>query len=115
MNRKGHIAFALLFTAIAVYALNRYYVGLPRAIMALGLAEAILISVLPDSFEPGGRSAHRKGFHSWRALSACLLICGIGLYMMPSDLWCYHALFFVPWGYATHLLADALTPAGLPF
>jgi membrane-bound metal-dependent hydrolase YbcI (DUF457 family) len=115
MNRKGHISFTLLFTAIAIYAMNKFYVHLPLAIMALGLAEAILISALPDSFEPGGRSDHRKGFHSWRSLAACLLLCGIGLYLMPVNLWYYHALFFVAWGYATHLMADALTPAGLPF
>jgi membrane-bound metal-dependent hydrolase YbcI (DUF457 family) len=115
MNRRGHVVFTFLFSAAAVYVLDGYYLALPYTIMALGIAEAVFVSALPDAFEPGGRSDHRGGFHSWRALAACLLICAIGIYMMTGSLWQYHALFFVPWGYATHLLADALSPSGLPF
>jgi membrane-bound metal-dependent hydrolase YbcI (DUF457 family) len=115
MNRRGHVIFTFIFTAIAIYALDNYYLSLPYAIMGLGMAESILASALPDIFEPGGSRDHRGGFHSWRALAACLLICAIGIYMMPGNLWHYHALFFVPWGFATHLLADALSPSGLPF
>ena len=115
MNRRGHIIFTLIFTSVAIYAIDRYILTLPYAIMGLGTAEAVLASALPDIFEPGGRSDHRGGFHSWRALAACLLICAIGLYMTQSNLWYFHALFFMPWGFATHLLADALSPSGLPF
>ena len=115
MNRRGHVIFTLLFTAVAIYAIDGYILALPYAIMGLGIAEAVFVSALPDIFEPGGRSDHRGGFHSWRALAACLLICAIGLYMMPGNLLHYHALFFAPWGFAMHLLADALSPSGLPF
>ncbi|MFH0815757.1 MAG: hypothetical protein V1934_02935 [Methanobacteriota archaeon] len=115
MNRRGHVLFTLILTAAAIYALDRYYIDLPYAIMALGVGEAVFLSALPDILEPGGRSDHRGGFHSWRALAACLIISGIGLYLMPDDLWRHHAVLFVPWGFATHLMADALTPAGLPY
>jgi membrane-bound metal-dependent hydrolase YbcI (DUF457 family) len=115
MKRRGHITFTLLLTAIAIYAVDRIYLDLSMAVMALGVAEAIVVSALPDKAEPGRSCDHRGGFHSWRALLACLAICGLGLYLMPTDPIRYHALFFLPWGYATHLMADALTPAGLPF
>jgi len=115
MNRRGHIIFTFLFTAVAIYAIDTYLLALPYTIMGLGLAEAVLASALPDIFEPGGRSDHRGGFHSWRALAACLLVCAIGIFMMPGNMWYFHAVLFVPWGFATHLMADALTPAGLPF
>jgi membrane-bound metal-dependent hydrolase YbcI (DUF457 family) len=82
--------------------------------MGLGVLESVLASALPDIAEPGRGSDHRRGFHSWRVLAACVLTCAVGLYMMPQDTVRWHALFFIPWGYATHLLADALTPAGLP-
>jgi membrane-bound metal-dependent hydrolase YbcI (DUF457 family) len=104
-----------MFTAIAIYIIDRTYLDLSMAAMALGVAEAIIVSALPDKAEPGRSSDHRGGFHSWRVLVACLAICGLGLYLMPVDLMRYHAIFFLPWGYATHLMADALTPAGLPF
>jgi len=111
----GHVIFTFIFTAAAIYAIDRYYLPLPYIIMGMGMSEAILASALPDIFEPGGRSDHRGGFHSWRALLACGILCGVGLYLMPGNLPYYHLLFFVPWGFATHLLADAMTPAGLPF
>ncbi len=115
MKRRGHITFTLLFTAIAIYAIDRMYFDLPSLIVALGVGEAILASAIPDILEPGGSTSHRKGSHSWRVLGASLIVCGVGLYLLPQDVAYWHAIFFLPWGYATHLLADALTPAGLPF
>jgi membrane-bound metal-dependent hydrolase YbcI (DUF457 family) len=115
MKRRGHVVFAAVTTLAAIYILDRFVLDLPAAIVALGLAEAIASSALPDMFEPGGNTSHRRGAHSWRAMAATLLICAIGAYMMPQDVLRFHALFFLPWGYATHLMADALTPAGLPY
>jgi len=115
MRRLGHILAALILTYVAARVVNQYYLELTDLVFAAGIVEAVLSSALPDMIEPGKSSDHRGGAHSWRALIAVLLICGVGLLLMPLSLLQYHAAFFLPFGYATHLLTDALTPASLPW
>ena len=115
MRRLGHVLAALALSAVAIYAIDKYYLALPDFAIVAGALEAVFASALPDIIEPGGRSDHRGGAHSWRVLIAVLLICAVGLFLMPQSVWRYHAIFFLPFGYATHLLADALSPASLPW
>lgn len=115
MHRTGHILAALVLASAAAYAIERYYLALPGLLLAVGIAEAVFSSAIPDVVEPGGSVDHRRGAHSWRALLAVLIISGVGLWLLPASPWRYHPLFFLPFGYATHLLADALSPAGLPW
>lgn len=115
MRRLGHIIAALAFSGAAVYLIDKYYLAIPYLVIVLGVLEAVFSSSLPDIIEPGGSSDHRGGAHSWRVLIAVLMVCGVGLWLMPSDILRYHAVLFLPLGYASHLLADAISPSGLPW
>lgn len=114
MRRRGHVLVAVVLTLGAWWAIDQWYLALDYRLLFLGLGEAVLASALPDFIEPGRSSDHRGGFHSWRALVASLILAAMGLYLMPRDPLLYHPAFFLPWGYAAHLLADALSPSGLP-
>ena len=115
MRRRSHALFAVVLALGSAYAIDHYLVNLEYYIYGLAILEALLASALPDIFEPAWTNKHRGGFHSWRAFMAALFICALGIYLLMNYAPIYsHAAFFAPLGYASHLMLDALTPAGLP-
>jgi len=118
MRRNTHLLLgALAFTAYTypVYLLLR----IPSDLILMGLCTALLGSVMPDVFEPARTRYHRGLGHSRRALRGAIELFGVtailGLFqsLNPSLSPAYIVSgFFL--GYAVHLLADSLTPAGLP-
>jgi inner membrane protein len=86
-------------------------------ILPVALASSVIGSVLPDIIEPPRNRRHRKFFHSL-VLLVLLLVFLHNAYTLlligsPADEVTI-GLFFAGVGYASHLILDALTPAGLP-
>jgi membrane-bound metal-dependent hydrolase YbcI (DUF457 family) len=89
-----------------------------------GIVAVAIGSVLPDIVEPATSSHHRGFFHS-RGVLACTLFAfivtaaaEIALPYLPSpSQFSFSQIYFISsflLGYSFHLLADSLTPAGLP-
>lgn len=84
-----------------------------------GVFVVALGSVLPDKLEPANNRNHRGICHSHGALSLitiffilCALITSSSSTFPNLTLIYFASCFFL--GYLFHLLADSLTPAGLP-
>jgi len=118
MDRTTHLVIGLLaFVAYSVVldTLNKT-AGFPWVI---GLIVVCLGSVLPDILEPARSWRHRGMFHSLGALVIVLpLFCIsslvtiiVSFFPHPAPFY-YASCFFL--GYVFHLLADSVTPMGLP-
>ncbi len=126
MTAEGHLTFSVACIVFAKKA------GLTTA-LAQGewwqiVPAALLTSLLPDIDHPSsllGRRikiislpiakifGHRGFTHSFLAVVLCVIALNITLpqtAVIPTDI--LHAMII---GYLSHLLADALTPAGVPF
>ncbi|MBI5001356.1 MAG: metal-dependent hydrolase [Euryarchaeota archaeon] len=115
MRRRSHALFAIALALGSAYAIDHYVANLEYYIYGLAMLEALIASSLPDIFEPAWTNKHRGGFHSRRALVAALVMCALGVYLLLNYTPIYsHVTLFVSLGYASHLMLDALTPAGLP-
>jgi membrane-bound metal-dependent hydrolase YbcI (DUF457 family) len=79
----------------------------------IGIFLTVFGSVIPDRLEPANHWTHRNKFHSKITLGITEKIFGatavIGLF---TPILYYISCFFL--GYVFHLLADSMTPAGLP-
>lgn len=81
------------------------------------LAASSLGAVLPDILEPPRNRRHRKFFHSILFLTLLLsFLDNVYTAVLISDLAdkVTIGLLFAGAGYASHLVLDSLTPAGLP-
>jgi len=115
MRRGSHALFAIVLAIGCAYIVDHYLIHLDYYIYGLAMLEALIASALPDVFEPAWTRNHRGGFHSWRALAAVMVMCALGIYLLLNYATIYaQAVLFIPLGYASHLMLDALTPAGLP-
>jgi membrane-bound metal-dependent hydrolase YbcI (DUF457 family) len=118
MRRRTHLVIGGL-AFIASSWLLRQILEIPPQILLGGLFAALLGSVAPDVLEPARHGNHRGIAHSRRARRA-----SAGAFVLTTVLGAFQPL--VPalslslllsgflLGYFLHLLADALTPAGLP-
>ena len=121
MNHKEHV-----FIGIVIFFIYNFFnntiinsilgplIGYKISTMWLyGVIIAVIGSTIPDILEPATHWTHRDTFHSKKTLAISIgmfTITGfIGLY---SPLFYYISCFFL--GYMFHLLADSLTPTGLP-
>jgi membrane-bound metal-dependent hydrolase YbcI (DUF457 family) len=84
-----------------------------------GLAAIIIGSITPDILEPATSRNHRGLCHSKGALTMMAFLFGVTALSSGVILFFSHfpvlypaSYFFL--GYVFHLLADSLTPAGLP-
>ena len=84
-----------------------------------GLVAVVTGSIIPDILEPATNSRHRSTCHSKRALNIVVFLFGITAFVTVISLFFLHfsiiyvaSCFFL--GYVFHLLADSVTPAGLP-
>jgi membrane-bound metal-dependent hydrolase YbcI (DUF457 family) len=118
MRRQVHLAIgAIAFLAYTypVYLLLK----IPTNTMLMGFFAALFGSVMPDVLEPPTDWTHRGLGHSRRAMKFSAWVFAVtalaGLFsFFIRDLSLSYIIsgFFL--GYAVHLLADAMTPAGLP-
>jgi membrane-bound metal-dependent hydrolase YbcI (DUF457 family) len=118
MRRRTHLilgALAFLAYTSPIYLIEK----IPSNTMLMGLFAAFFGSVMPDVLEPAWTWSHRGILHSRRAmrfsgwLFAVTAVLGIFQIFLPAFSLSYLISgFFL--GYAVHLLADSVTPAGLP-
>lgn len=116
-GRKTHMTAGILVSFILIWHLVSKGLVLSPALLPIALASAALGAVLPDIIEPPRNRRHRKFFHSLLFLALLLLFLNQTYLSLltagPADEVTF-GLFFAGAGYASHLLLDALTPAGLP-
>jgi membrane-bound metal-dependent hydrolase YbcI (DUF457 family) len=118
MRRSTHLFFGAV--AFLAYTYPLYLLlNLPSNTMLLGFFAALFGSVMPDVLEPATSRSHRRLGHSRRAMKgaaelfAVTAILGLFQFLNPSLSLSYLISgFFL--GYTVHLLADSITPAGLP-
>ncbi len=118
MRKQAHLLIGAV--AFLAYTYPLYFlVGIPANAMLMGFISALFGSVMPDVLEPARTWSHRGFGHSRRAMRfaasvfAFTAMLGLFQYFDPSLALSYIISgFFL--GYALHLLADALTPAGIP-
>lgn len=116
-GRKTHTTAGVLVSFILFSDLVSKGLVLSPMILPIALESSILGAVLPDLIEPPRNRRHRKFFHSLLFLALLLLFLNqIYLNLLTSEPVdeVTAVLFFAGAGYASHLVLDALTPAGLP-
>ncbi|WP_440948315.1 metal-dependent hydrolase [Methanosarcina sp. T3] len=116
-GRKTHITAGVLISFVLIWYLVPKGLVLSPALLPIALVSSALGAVLPDLIEPPRNRRHRKFFHSLLCLALLLLYLNQTylslLTAVPADEVTI-VLFFSGTGYASHLVLDALTPAGLP-
>jgi membrane-bound metal-dependent hydrolase YbcI (DUF457 family) len=118
MRRQTHLVLGVLAFIAYTYPLYLFLI-LPSNTMLMGFFAALFGSVMPDVLEPARTRSHRGLGHSRRAMKgaaelfAVTAFLGIFQNIDPTLSLSYIISgFFL--GYAVHLLADSVTPAGLP-
>jgi len=118
MNSRVHIAIGIIVFFLYAYGIGSVANSL-RHLWIWGLAAVVIGSITPDIIEPATNYRHRGIFHSYRALFAVIFLFGGAALVAPgvaffSDLSAFYlaSCFFL--GYLSHLLADSITPMGLP-
>jgi inner membrane protein len=107
----------LLVSFILVSDLFSKEIVFSPMILPIALASSILGAFLPDMIEPPRNRRHRKFFHSLLCLALLLLFLNqtyLNLLAAGPVDEVTVGLFFAGAGYASHLILDAFTPAGLP-
>ncbi|AKB18484.1 hypothetical protein MSWHS_1621 [Methanosarcina sp. WWM596] len=107
----------VLISFILIWNLTSKGLVLSPVLLPIALASSALGAVLPDLIEPPRNQRHRKFFHSILCLALLLLYLNQTYLSLlttgPADEVTL-GLFFAGAGYASHLILDALTRAGLP-
>lgn len=107
----------VLISFILIWYLISKGLVLSSAFLPIALVSSVLGAVLPDLIEPPRNRRHRKFFHSLLCLALLLLYLNRTYLNLltggPVDEVTI-GIFFAGAGYASHLVLDALTPAGLP-
>lgn len=116
-GRKMHMKAGLLVSFILIWDLLSKGLVFSPVIFPIALASSILGAVLPDMIEPPRNRRHRKFFHSLLFLALLLIFLdktytGLLTGSLADEI--TFGLFFAGAGYVSHLVLDALTPAGLP-
>ncbi len=125
MKSGTHAAFALVLGSGALLLFLSYektpvpfeFLGyaLSRGIFSgIFLLLAVIGARTPDFLEPAFNNRHRSFFHSRKL--GILLLGFIVVLLLLMETFVYFSPFLVGFltGYISHLLLDALTPAGLP-
>ncbi|MDD4253535.1 MAG: hypothetical protein PHT74_10390 [Methanoculleus horonobensis] len=118
MNRQEHVTIGLF--AFIAYSFPLYLITdkIPNGFI-FGLFAVAIGSIIPDILEPATSWKHRGKYHSKRALKYILTISTIAailgyisiIFATSPILYIASGLFL---GYSLHLLADSITPMGLP-
>ena len=123
MRRRGHLAIGIVIFFLYSYFMI-HFSTITDASLLFGIVAVLIGSVLPDIIEPPTSSKHRGFFHS-RGVLGCTLfafivtvVAEIALpYLPSSSQFSFSQIYFISsflLGYSFHLLAESLTPAGLP-
>jgi uncharacterized membrane protein len=79
----------------------------------IGVFLAAFGSVIPDQLEPASHWTHRGKFHSKKTLGIAGKVFAVtAIIALFTPIFYYISCFFL--GYMFHLLADSMTPVGLP-
>jgi inner membrane protein len=118
MNSGEHTGIGII-----VFLLYAYFIG--HIVSSLnnqwiwGLIAVVIGSLLPDILEPARNYRHRALLHSVRALLASFFLFGataliavVIAFFSEFSAFYLASCFFL--GYMFHLLADSITPMGLP-
>jgi len=118
MNRQVHLVIGIVLFLVYAHGADLFYRadGLP---IVFGILAVTTGSLLPDILEPATGSRHRGICHGRRVLGFAVLAffltaipvlfsAGVSRLSLVFTVSC----FFL--GYASHLLADSFTRAGLP-
>jgi membrane-bound metal-dependent hydrolase YbcI (DUF457 family) len=111
MFKKGHFVVSVVFSIVFYLILDNYHF-LPNFIYTIPL---FACAGLPDIFEPATSPQHRQFFHSKKVLK--FLFSYVTPYSLLAGAFIdvkYYLIFFGAVGYELHLLADFVTPKGLP-
>ena len=118
MNSREHVGIGIIaFFAYAWFAGN-----IVSTINHQWILEAVAVfvgSLVPDILEPPTSYRHRRLFHSVRVLfvviilfaASALVAFGVAFFSDFSAFYIVSCFFL---GYMFHLLADSVTPMGLP-
>ena len=118
MNRNVHLAIGIILFLIFVFATGILHRGV-IFLLVPGTGAVAAGSLLPDILEPPSTARHRGIFHGRRVLlvtlagfilTAAAVMGNPATPRLPLIFTCSAFLL----GYAAHLLADSLTPSGLP-
>jgi membrane-bound metal-dependent hydrolase YbcI (DUF457 family) len=117
MNSRQHAGIGLL--VFFGYSIVLLRVADPAILSWYGLFAVLIGSLIPDLFEPATSSRHRSFFHSMGTLSVTAIAFGLtGIIAIVISFFSSFLLFYLAscffLGYVFHLLADSITPAGLP-
>jgi membrane-bound metal-dependent hydrolase YbcI (DUF457 family) len=119
MNRRRHIVIGLLAFALYSWVIG-HTAGHARLFPVYGIAAVTAGSLLPDLIEPATSANHRGLFHSRGMLYCMVFLYGATALMMTGIITKFPAMTEIYTasclllGYTFHLLADSLTPRGLP-
>ena len=118
MRRQTHLFLGAIAFGAYTYPLF-IFLHMEPGTMLMGFFAALFGSVMPDVLEPARDWTHRGFCHSRRAMRFAgyffvfTAILGLFQPVIPDFSAAYLVSgFFL--GYIVHLLADSLTPAGLP-
>jgi len=113
-NRIDHLILGAL-TSGGVYLGCKFLKGEKPTLVGLVSTSAVGAgsAALPDLLEPAVSPNHRAGFHSWLALG----VLGVSSAAIAKSELSEEAklgILSFAGGYSSHLIADAMTPKGLP-
>jgi len=118
MRSREHIGIGILAFLGYAYVIGSI-VGAINDPWIWGVIAAVIGSVIPDKIEPATSFRHRGLFHSMGALRTAGLLFGVSAltaviiaFFSPFPAFYIISCFFL--GYFFHLLADSITPMGLP-
>jgi membrane-bound metal-dependent hydrolase YbcI (DUF457 family) len=118
MNSSEHIWIGIIAFIIYAYFLGNIVSSINNP-WIWGVGAVVIGSIIPDIIEPASSFRHRGLFHSVRALFVMIILFGsttlIALtiaFFSEFSAFYLASCFFL--GYMFHLLADAITPMGLP-
>jgi membrane-bound metal-dependent hydrolase YbcI (DUF457 family) len=118
MNRQVHLVIGIVLFLVYAHGAGLFYRA-AGTLLVFGILAVVAGSLLPDILEPATGARHRGICHGRRALGfagMAFFLTAIPVLFSPTvprlSLVFTVSSFFL--GYASHLLADSLTRAGLP-
>ncbi|PKL69952.1 MAG: hypothetical protein CVV30_00835 [Methanomicrobiales archaeon HGW-Methanomicrobiales-1] len=118
MNSREHIFIGIIAFFMYAYFIGNIVSSINNALI-WGAAAVVIGSIIPDFIEPATSYRHRGFFHSFGTLVVifclfgltALIALGIAFFSEFSAFYLASCFFL---GYLFHLLADSITPMGLP-
>jgi len=118
MNSREHIGIGIIAFFMYAYFIGNIVSSINNA-WIWGVVAVVIGSIIPDIIEPATSFRHRGLFHSVGALIAMVFLFGstalialaVAFFSEFSAFYLVSCFFL---GYLFHLLADSITPMGLP-